>query len=162
MREKFLFQKEDYDDFCVKITGVEKRVKEITASIGGVVDSSGDQWHDNLLYDAQNMSEAWSRELSRLLDIQADAEIIDFFPPRDGKIRFGKTFIVLNINTGETFSYEISSYFISTGREWNGEIKRISYSSPLGKLFIGAEVDDIREEKDGENRRKFKIIRIDE
>lgn len=58
MSLELFFTKEDYEALCKRIAEVEQKIKEYTASIGQIVDASGDQWHDNVLYYMQRMSEA--------------------------------------------------------------------------------------------------------
>ena len=162
--EKFLFTKEDYENFCARIEEIKQKIKKTTAAVGTAADSSGDQWHDSILYQTQRMSESWSREFRRLLDIQKKARIVDTVPPRDGKVRFGKTVTILDIDTGETFSYEISSYIIAAERfiKNKNNIKRISYISPLGQLLIGAQVGDIKKGSVGDTQKNFKILKVEE
>lgn len=159
---KFLFVREDYEDFCKKIDEIKQKIKEITVRIGTVVDSSGDQWHDATLYQTQGMSESWSNELRKLLEIQKQSHIIDIIPPKDGKVRFGKCVEIRNLTNGEISFYEISSYIISEHKQIEGNIMRISYMSPLAQLLIGAEVGEVKEGHVGNDFKRFEIIRIDE
>jgi transcription elongation GreA/GreB family factor len=159
---RFLFIKDDYEDFCKKIQEIKQKIKEVTMRIGTVVDSSGDQWHDASLYQAQGMSESWSNELRKLLEIQKQSHIIDIHPPKDGKVRFGKIVEILNLDNREASTYEISSYIIPEHRQIEDNRKRISYTSPLAQLLIGAEVGEIREGYIGKDFKRFEIMRINE
>ncbi len=158
---KFFFTREDYDAFCRRIAEVEQKVKKYTLSVGTAVDSSGDAWHDALLYDAQRMSESWSNELRNLLGIKRQAEIIEMSPPKDGKVCFGKVVKVLNLESKEVSLFKISSYVVA-GSANQEEIRKISYMSPLGKLLIGAEVGEVREGVVGNNKKRFEILEIEE
>src|SRR3989339_1569931 len=110
MDSEFFFTKRDYDALCKKISKIDQTVKGYTVLIGSVVDSSGDQWHDANLYHAQRMSESWSNELRKLVEIKNKAVIMKGAPPKDGMVRFGKTVKIEDLDSGEILSYKISSY----------------------------------------------------
>lgn len=156
---RFLFTQEDYDALCERIEEVGQQVREQTASVGGAAGSSGDAWHDNLLYDAQRMSESWSKSLRDLLEIRDRATVVEGSPPRDGKVRFGTTVRVLDIQTGEKASYRISSYMIIESTTGKG-VRRVSYASPLGNLLLGAEIGETRTGTMGGGQRTFEVCEI--
>lgn len=161
MSPRFFFTKEDYTALCKKVSEIEQKVKEYTASVGGVVDSSGDAWHDNMLYYVQRMSESWSYELRKLLAIKRQAQVVEAPPPKDGVVRFGKTVKVLDIDSGITSSYGISSYMVAE-TESHGEVRKISYANPLGKLLLGARVGEVREEIIGGNKKRLEILEVED
>ena len=157
--DRYFFTKEDFEALCRRIAEVEQKVREHTFAVGQVVDSSGDAWHDNQLYYEQRMSESWSSNLRKLIEIKRQAEIIDKPPPDDGTIRFGSIVKCKDLETETVFVYRISSYMIDESQEQN-EIKRISYVSPMGKLLIYAKIGDIVEGKIGGNKKRLEILEI--
>ena len=58
--------------------------------------------------------------------------------PQDGRVVFGVTVVLLNIDTDEQVSYQIVG-------DYESDIKRnrISISSPIARALIGKEIDDI-------------------
>ena len=69
----------------------------------------------------------------------ADSQIIEPGSlPQDGRVVFGVTVDLLNINTDEEVSYQIVG-------DYESDIKqnRISISSPIARALIGKEIDDI-------------------
>lgn len=160
MNSKLFFTKEDYNALCKRISEIAQKVKEHTASVGQVVDSSGDAWHDNQLYYEQRMSESWSNNLRNLLDIKRRAIIIETSSLQDGKVRFGTVVKILDLESEEIFSYKISSYMIA-GSANQKEVRRISYVSPLGRLLIGAVVGEVKEGVIGSNKKSFEILEIE-
>lgn len=159
MAQGFIFTQEDYDALCRRITGAGEQVVEHTAAVGGAAGSSGDAWHDNALYDAQRMSEAWSRSLRELLKVKTQANIVGQPPPRDGKVRFGTTVTIRDTGTGKKARYRISSYMIHQPIAEDG-VRRISYASPLGRLLLGAAVDETKTGKIGDATRSFEVCDI--
>jgi len=157
--KRYFFTKEDFDALCRRITQVEQKIREHTVAVGQVVDSSGDAWHDNQLYYEQRMSESWSSNLRKLMGIKRQAEVVDTLPPEDGIIRFGSVVKIQDLESGTIFFYKISSYMITESQE-QGEIKRISYESPVGKLLINARVGDITDGQIGNSKKRFKILEI--
>ena len=155
MNSNLFFTKEDYDALCKRISEIAQKVKEHTVSVGQVVDSSGDAWHDNQLYYEQRMSESWSNNLRNLLDIKGRAIIIETPLLQDGKVRFGTVVKILNLESGEIFSYRVSSYMVAESANQK-EVGRISYASPLGRLLIGAIIGEIREGVVGSNKKGSK------
>jgi len=158
--EKRFFTRKDFEALCRRITEVEQKVREHTVAVGQVVDSSGDAWHDNQLYYEQRMSESWSNDLRKLMEIKRQAEIIEMPPPKDGRVHFGSVVKIQNLELETVFFYKISSYIVADFQN-EGEIKRISYDSPIGKLLIRAGVGEIREGQIGDTIKRFKILEIE-
>jgi transcription elongation factor GreA len=58
--------------------------------------------------------------------------------PQDGRVVFGVTVDLLNIDTDEEVSYQIVGDY-----ESDIKLNRISVSSPIARALIGKEVDDV-------------------
>lgn len=157
--DRYFFTKEDFEALCRRIMEVEQKVREHTVAVGQVVDSSGDAWHDNQLYYEQRMSESWSTNLRKLMEIKRQAEIVSKSPPDDGIVRFGSVVKFQDLESGTIFTYQISSYMIDEPQEQK-EIKRISYASPIGRALIHAKVTDIVERKIAKSKKRYKILEI--
>lgn len=86
--------------------------------------------------EQQSFIEGRIQELEATL---ADSQIIEPGSlPQDGRVVFGVTVDLLNINTDEEVSYQIVG-------DYESDIKqnRISISSPIARALIGKEIDDI-------------------
>ncbi len=113
----------------VSIPAVIEDIK-ISASYGDLT--------ENAEYEAAIESQEFL--LTRLGELQLLlSKLIVINPEKSehGKITFGSTFELNDINTDENFIYTLVG-----GYESDPSKGLISYSSPLAKFFIGKEVDD--------------------
>lgn len=86
--------------------------------------------------EQQSFIEGRIQELESAL---ADCQVIDPTAlPKDGRVVFGVTVDLLNIDTDDEVRYQIVG-------DYESDIKqnRISISSPIARALIGKEVDDI-------------------
>lgn len=86
--------------------------------------------------EQQSFIEGRIQELESTL---ANSQVIDPASlPQDGRVVFGVTVELLNIDTDEQVSYQIVG-------DYESDIKqnRISISSPIARALIGKEIDDI-------------------
>jgi len=84
--------------------------------------------------EQQSFVETKIREIEQKL---ANSEIIDHLNPANGKVGFGSTVTLENLNNGGQVTYQIvgpDESDISSGK--------ISIASPLGKALIGKEAED--------------------
>lgn len=90
--------------------------------------------------EEQSFNEGRIQELEAKL---SNAQIIDIQKlPNQGKVIFGATVKVCNVDTDEEMVYQIVGE-----DEANIKENKISYSSPIGRALIGKEVDDSVEVK---------------
>lgn len=90
--------------------------------------------------EEQSFNEGRIQELEAKL---SNAQIIDIQKlPNQGKVIFGATVKVCNVDTDEEMIYQIVGE-----DEANIKENKISYSSPIGRALIGKEVDDSVEVK---------------
>lgn len=90
--------------------------------------------------EEQSFNEGRIQELEAKL---SNAQIIDIQKlPNKGKVIFGATVKVCNVDTDEEMVYQIVGE-----DEANIKENKISYSSPIGRALIGKEVDDSVEVK---------------
>lgn len=86
--------------------------------------------------EQQSFIEGRIQELESVL---VDSQVIDPEAlPKDGRVVFGVTVGLLNIDTDETVRYQIVGDY-----ESDIKLNRISISSPIARALIGKEVDDI-------------------
>jgi len=86
--------------------------------------------------EQQSFTEGRIQELESTL---ADCQIIDPTSlPKDGRVVFGVTVDLLNIDTDGEVRYQIVGDY-----ESDIKLNRISISSPIARALIGKEVDDV-------------------
>lgn len=86
--------------------------------------------------EQQSFIEGRIQELEGTL---SHAQVIDPATlPRDGRVVFGVTVELLNIDTDEAVSYQLVGDY-----ESDIKLNRISISSPIARALIGKEVDDV-------------------
>ena len=86
--------------------------------------------------EQQSFIEGRIQELESTL---ADCQIIDRTSlPKDGRVVFGVTVDLLNIDTDEEKQYQIVGDY-----ESDIKLNRISISSPIARALIGKEIDDV-------------------
>lgn len=86
--------------------------------------------------EQQSFIEGRIQELEGTL---AHAQVIDPTAlPKDGRVVFGVTVDLLNIDTDEEKTYQIVGDY-----EADIKLNRISVSSPIARALIGKEVDDV-------------------
>ena len=77
--------------------------------------------------------------VNQLEEIVSTAEVIDVASlSQDGRVVFGVTVELLNIDTDETVNYQIVGDY-----EADIKLNRVSISSPIARALIGKEIDDI-------------------
>ena len=86
--------------------------------------------------EQQSFIEGRIQELEGTL---AQSQIIDPRTlPKDGRVVFGVTVKLLNLDTDEDVSYQIVGDY-----ESDIKLNRISVSSPIARALIGKEIDDV-------------------
>ena len=86
--------------------------------------------------EQQSFIEGRIQELESTL---ADCQVIDPTSlPKDGRVVFGVTVDLLNIDTDEEKQYQIVGDY-----ESDIKLNRISISSPIARALIGKEIDDV-------------------
>tara|TARA_B100000767_G_scaffold156112_1_gene146789 strand:+ start:243 stop:719 length:477 start_codon:yes stop_codon:yes gene_type:complete len=77
--------------------------------------------------------------INQLEGVLANAQIIDVSSlSQDGRIVFGVTVVLLNIDTEEEVTYQLVGDY-----EADIKLNRVSISSPIARALIGKEIDDI-------------------
>ena len=97
---------------------------------------------------------------ARIRDIEAklsNAQIIDVTKlDNDGKVIFGATVKVVNVDTDEEITYKIVG-----DDEADIKANKISVSSPIARALIGKFVDDVAEVKAPGGIVEYEIIEVD-
>ena len=119
---------------------------------------SGDSsvWHDNFAYEEnQRQMHQLARRVHDLEQILTALTIAD--PPENPEeIVLGCAVTVEEEGNGEPRRYVIGGY-----EDGDLSVDRISYTSPLAKVLLGAEEGDIRELIIGGRRREIEVLSIE-
>jgi len=103
--------------------------------------------------EQQSFIEGRVNELESTLSI---AEVIDVSSlSQDGRVVFGVTVELLNIDTDETVTYQIVGDY-----EADIKLNRVSISSPIARALIGKEVDDIATVQAPSGAIEYEIVTI--
>lgn len=103
--------------------------------------------------EQQSFIEGRIQELEATL---ANAQVIDPTSlPQDGRVVFGVTVDLLNIDTDEEVTYQIVGDY-----ESDIKLNRISVSSPIARALIGKEVDDLATVEAPGGNIEYEIIAI--
>ena len=130
----------------------EKKRPEIVAAIAEAR-SHGDL-KENAEYHAAKEEQSYSEgRITAINDIIARANVIDVTKLiNDGKVIFGSTVYLENLDTGETINYKI------VGKdEADLKQKLIYFQSPIGKGLIGKNKNDLAEIKTPVGTKNFEI-----
>ncbi len=103
--------------------------------------------------EQQSFIEGRVNELEGVLSI---AEVIDIATlAQDGRVVFGVTVELLNIDTDETVNYQIVGDY-----EADIKLNRVSISSPIARALIGKEIDDIATVRAPSGAIEYEIVSI--
>ena len=118
----------------------EKKRPEIVAAIAEAR-SHGDLKENAEYHAAKEQQSHWEGRIQELNDIIARANVIDITKNiNDGKVIFGSTIYLENLDTNEKLEYKI------VGKdEANLKKKLIYFKSPIGKGLIGKNKSDLVE-----------------
>ena len=133
----------------------EKKRPEIVAAIADAR-SHGDL-KENAEYHAAKEEQSHNEgRITEINDIIARANVIDVTKlNNDGKVIFGSTVYLENLDTSEKISYKI------VGKdEADLKQKLIYYQSPIGKGLIGKNKKDLVEIKTPAGNKNFEIIDV--
>ena len=87
----------------------------------------------------------------------ADAQVIDISTiPNTGKVIFGVTVVLLNLDTDQQVSYRIVG-----DDEADVKQQKISVSSPIARALIGKHVDDVVAVKTPSGEVEYEIVEVD-
>ena len=77
--------------------------------------------------------------INQLEGVLANAQVIDVSSlSQDGRVVFGVTVVLLNVDTEEEVTYQLVGDY-----EADIKLNRVSISSPIARALIGKEIDDI-------------------
>ena len=133
----------------------EKKRPEIVASIAEAR-SHGDLKENAEYHAAKEQQSHNEGRIQEVEDIIARANIIDVTKmSNDGKVIFGSTVYLQNLDTNEKIEYKI------VGKdEANLKLKLIFYKSPIGKGLIGKNKNDLVEIETPAGTKSFEIIDV--
>lgn len=151
----YLFLEKDFEDLCVKINELNKKLAEIGQEIGESCRQSSETYHDNFPFEEgrrqQNMV---SERMNELVAIKNQSRIVS--PDLSSNVvSIGKVVVIKDKNAEETETYKLGSYMI-----FNRLHGYISYASPLAKIIAGAKSGEVREGEIGGKKRIFEIITV--
>ena len=94
--------------------------------------------------------------INQLEGVLANAQIIDVSSlSQDGRVVFGVTVVLLNVDTEEEFTYQLVGDY-----EADIKLNRVSISSPIARALIGKEIDDIATVKAPSGAIDYEIVAI--
>lgn len=103
--------------------------------------------------EQQSFIEGRVNELESVLSM---AEVIDVTTlSQDGRVVFGVTVELLNIDTDESVTYQIVGDY-----EADIKLNRVSISSPIARALIGKEIDDIATVQAPSGAIEYEIVSI--
>ena len=150
----------------ITVTGLEKLKQELIflkekkrpVIVAAIADarSHGDL-KENAEYHAAKEQQAHNEgRIQEIEDLIARANVIDVTKiNNDGKVIFGSTVYLQNLDTSEKIDYKLVSK-----DEANLKKKLIYFQSPIGKGLIGKNKNDLVEIKAPAGIKKFKIIDV--
>ena len=134
----------------------EKKRPKIVAAIAEAR-SHGDL-KENAEYHAAKEEQSYNEgRITEINDIIARANIVDVTKlNNEGKVIFGSTVFLENLDTGEKINYKI------VGKdEDNNKKKLIYFKSPIGKGLIGKNKNDLVEIKTPAGIKNFEILKVE-
>lgn len=94
--------------------------------------------------------------INELEGVLSTAQVIDVTAlSQDGRVVFGVTVELLNIDTDETVTYQIVGDY-----EADIKLNRVSISSPIARALIGKEIDDIATVQAPSGAIEYEIVAI--
>jgi transcription elongation factor GreA len=94
--------------------------------------------------------------INQLEGVLANAQVIDVSSlSQDGRVVFGVTVDLLNIDTEEEVTYQLVGDY-----EADIKLNRVSISSPIARALIGKEIDDIATVKAPSGAIDYEIVAI--
>ena len=150
----------------ITVTGLEKLKQEliflkekkrpVIVSAIAEARSHGDL-KENAEYHAAKEQQAYNEgRVQEIEDLIARANVIDVTKiNNDGKVIFGSTVYLQNLDTNEKIDYKLVSK-----DEANLKKKLIYFQSPIGKGLIGKNKNDLVEIKTPAGIKKFEIIDV--
>lgn len=95
--------------------------------------------------------------INELEGVLSTAQVIDVTTlSQDGRVVFGVTVELLNIDTDETVTYQIVGDY-----EADIKLNRVSISSPIARALIGKEIDDIATVQAPSGAIEYEIVAVD-
>tara|TARA_B110000971_G_scaffold3556_1_gene3610 strand:+ start:348 stop:824 length:477 start_codon:yes stop_codon:yes gene_type:complete len=94
--------------------------------------------------------------INQLEGVLANAQVIDVSSlSQDGRVVFGVTVVLLNVDTEEEVTYQLVGDY-----EADIKLNRVSISSPIARALIGKEIDDIATVKAPSGAIDYEIVSI--
>ena len=130
----------------------EKKRPEIVAAIAEAR-SHGDLKENAEYHAAKEQQSHNEGRIEEINDIIARADVIDITKiTNEGKVIFGSTVYLINLDTGEKINYKI------VGKD-EADLKKklIYFQSPIGKGLIGKNKNDLIEKSTPAGKKNFEI-----
>jgi len=153
----YYFLKDDFDELNDQILKICDKIREIGQEMGSSCKEGAETFHDNFAYeDGERQQFMWSKRLRELIGIRNNARVISDDQVTDS-VSLGRTVTIRDEISGETQIAKIGSYMVLKC----GEMKTISYNSPLARILIGAKVGEKKEGFIGGKKRGYSILKIE-
>jgi len=154
--ERYYFTLEDLEGLKQTMENIHNKVRDVGKEMGLSCQEGADTFHDNFAYeDGERQQIMLTRryvELKKILNNAILAEKTD----QINQAALGNVVTYIDLDTDEEKTIEIGSFMIF--QENNGYL--VSYTSPLGKMIIGAKKGDIKNGRIGGKAKKIEIIKI--
>jgi transcription elongation factor GreA len=132
---------------------IKEKVPESIASIAKAQENGGELSENTEYLLAMDERDRLESRLTYLTDILDKAQVSDIKHIReDGKVRFGSTVHMLDLDIDKEFTYKIVGVIEADIKEGS-----VSYKSPIGRSLIGSNVED---EIDLEIPSGFRVLEI--
>ena len=118
--------------------------------------SHGDLKENAEYHAAKEQQSFIEGRINQLEGVLANAQVIDVSSlSQDGRVVFGVTVVLLNVDTEEEVTYQLVGDY-----EADIKLNRVSISSPIARALIGKEIDDIATVKAPSGAIDYEIVAI--
>jgi transcription elongation GreA/GreB family factor len=151
MRHHFLA--EDLDALDQRIADLKETIREVGRQMGEACEQGAETFHDNFGWeDGDRKMRMWTRRYRELVRVRELALVVE--PVGDPEVvRMGRHVRFEDLDTGREQEVFIGSYLVFTR-------DRISCSSPLARLLIGAREGELREGTLGERKVTIEVLEV--
>ncbi len=161
VKKGYLFLPEDYNDLIDRINQISEIIAEAGKETGESCTEGAETFHDNFAYEQGSLKiSMWSKEIDKLTKIRNRARIINKIETNE-IVSVGKNITIENEETGEVKTIRLGSYIVFKSKNDENKINSVSYSSPIGKLLIGAKIGEKRRGDIGNKDTTLIILKIE-
>jgi len=148
------FLRDDYETLVAQIDSITSHVVLTGKEMGASCTEGAETFHDNFAHEeGERQQRMWTRRLKELIRIRDNSRVIE--PPRHRQhVCLGCSVTVTDLDNGEIRTYRIGSYMVFNGAG------TVSYSSPLGRLLMGAVPGEERHGEVAGDEKSFLVLEV--